>query len=60
MGDIDNQELLAQVYRDLGACYRFGRGTQENPSMAAYYTEKAAALGDTEALDAVKLLRKDD
>ena len=60
VGKLSNKELLAEVYRDLGACYRFGRGTDVNQSMASFYTEKAAELGDENSLDAVKLLRKDN
>ena len=52
-----NNDLLAEVYRDLGACYRFGRGTNVDHSLASYYTEQAAALGDTKSFDAVKMLR---
>ena len=53
-----NNDLLSQVYRYLGACYRFGRGTEVDQSMASYYTEQAAKLGDKSSLDAVKMLRK--
>lgn len=49
--------LKAEVYRCLGACYRFGRGTEVNHSLASYYTERAAELGDTGSFDAVKMLR---
>lgn len=52
-----SDELKAEVYRDLGACYRFGRGTTVNNSLASYYTEMAAELGDTGSFNAVKMLR---
>jgi hypothetical protein len=55
---IGNDDLLAVVYKDLGACYRFGRGTEADQSLASYYTEQAAKYGDTKSLDAVKMLRK--
>jgi TPR repeat protein len=42
----------------LGACYRFGRGTEVNQSLAAYYTEQAAKYGDARSLEAVKRMRK--
>jgi len=51
------KELLGEIYRDLGACYRFGRGTEVNHSLASYYTEQAAQYGDASAFDAVKALR---
>lgn len=50
-------DLLAEVFKNLGACYRFGRGTEVNHSLASYYTEQAASLGDTKSFDAVKMLR---
>lgn len=53
------EELQAEVYKELGACYRFGRGTEVNHSLASYYTEQAASLGDTKSFDAVKMLRND-
>ena len=53
-----NEGLLGNVYRNLGACYRFGRGTEVNQSLASYYTEQAAQYGDSSSLDAVKMLRK--
>lgn len=52
-----SNELQAEVYKDLGACYRFGRGTSVDNSLASYFTEKAAELGDTGSFDAVKMLR---
>ncbi len=51
------EELQAEVFRDLGACYRFGRGTTVDNGLASYCTEKAAELGDTGSYDAVKMLR---
>ena len=53
-----NEELMGEVYKKLGACYRFGRGTEVNQSMASFYTEQAAKYGDQQALDVVKKLRK--
>ena len=53
-----NENVLADVYKKLGACYRFGRGTEVNQSLAAYYTEQAAKYGDQQSLDVVKKLRK--
>lgn len=55
--DIDNKNLLGETYRDLGACYRFGRGTEVNHSLASYYTELAAEYGDASSFNAVKMLR---
>ena len=52
-----SNELQAEVYKDLGACYRFGRGTTVDHGLASYFTEKAAELGDTGSFDAVKMLR---
>lgn len=52
-----SDDLKAGIYRCLGACYRFGRGTEVNHSLASYYTERAAELGDTGSFDAVKMLR---
>lgn len=49
--------LVAEVYRNLGACYRFGRGTEVDHSLASYYTEQAAKYGDEGSFDAVKALR---
>ena len=49
--------LASEVYRDLGACYRFGRGTEINHSLASYYTEQAAKYGDESSFDAVNALR---
>lgn len=51
-------DMLAEVYRDLGACYRFGRGTEKDQSLASYYTEMAAEFGDKSSLDAVKMMRR--
>lgn len=53
-----NEGLLLDVYKYIGACYRFGRGTEVNQSLASYYTEKAAQLGDSDSVNAVKMLRK--
>lgn len=53
-----NEDLLADVYRKIGACYRFGRGTEVDQSLASYYTEQAAKYGDKGSLDAVKMLRR--
>ena len=53
-----NEGLLADVYRKIGACYRFGRGTEVDQSLASYYTEQAAKYGDKGSLDAVKMLRR--
>lgn len=50
--------MLGTIYRDLAACYRFGRGTEVNHSMASYYTEQAAKYGDKGSFDAVNALRK--
>ena len=50
--------LLSEIYRDLGACYRFGRGTEVNHSMASYYTEQAAKYGDEGSVSAVKDLMR--
>lgn len=51
-------DMLAEVYRDLGACYRFGRGTEKDQSLASYYTEMAAEFGDKSSLDAVKMMKR--
>lgn len=51
------ENLLSEIYRDLAACYRFGRGTEVNHSLASYYTEQAAKYGDEGSFDAVKALR---
>ena len=53
-----NEGLLTNVYRKIGACYRFGRGTEVDQSLASYYTEQAAKYGDKGSIDAVKMLRK--
>lgn len=53
-----NEDLLAEVYKNLGACYRFGRGTDKDQSLASYYTEQAAKYGDKSSVDAVKMMRK--
>lgn len=55
-----NEGLLSTVYKDLGACYRFGRRTEVDQSMASYYTEQAAKLGDKSSLESVKLPRNKD
>ncbi len=52
------ENLLAEIYRDLAACYRYGRGTEVNHSMASYYYEQAAKYGD-ESFEGVKALRND-
>ena len=56
--NIGNDGLLAEVYKKLGACYRFGRGTEVDQSLASYYTEQAAKYGDQGSVDAVKMLRR--
>ncbi len=53
-----DDNMLGTIYRDLAACYRFGRGTEVNHSMASYYTEQAAKYGDEGSFDAVNALRK--
>lgn len=50
--------LLSEVYRDIAACYRFGRGTEVNHSLASYYTEQAAKYGDKGSVRAVKDLMR--
>lgn len=55
--EVFGENLLAEIYRDLAACYRFGRGTDVNHSMASYFTEQAAKYGDEGSFDAVKALR---
>lgn len=50
-------DMLGSVYRDLAACYRFGRGTTVDYSMASYCTELAAKYGDSSSFDAVNALR---
>ena len=52
------EDLLSEVYRDIAACYRFGRGTEVNHSLAAYYTELAAKYGDKGSISAVKNLMR--
>lgn len=46
-------EILAKVYRNLSACYRFGRGTTADESRADYYADKANTLGDPEMSEVV-------
>lgn len=52
-----DDDTLGSVYRDLAACYRFGRGTAVDHSMASYCTEMAAKHGDSGSYDAVNALR---
>lgn len=52
------ENLLSEVYRDIAACYRFGRGTDVNHSLASYYTEQAAKYGDEKSVSAVKDLMR--
>jgi TPR repeat protein len=51
-------EMLGTIFKDLAACYRFGRGTEVNHSLASYYTEQAAKCGDSSSFDAVNALRR--
>ena len=51
-------DMLGSIYRNLAACYRFGRGTEINHSLASYYTEQAAKCGDSSSFEAVNALRK--
>lgn len=53
-----NEGLLADVYKKIGACYRFGRGTNKNISQASYYTELAAKYGDEGSVSAVRMMHK--
>ena len=41
--------IKATIYRYLGNCYRYGRGTSPDQSLASYYTEEAAKYGDQDA-----------
>ncbi len=43
---ISNPTTLAAVYKFLGACYRFGRGTEVDRYLANKYTGLAAEAGD--------------
>lgn len=54
----EDEKLLALVCRDLGACYRFGRGTSVDHSYASFYTEQAAKYGDNGSSNAMEIIRK--
>lgn len=56
--EVFKESLLSEIYRDLAACYRFGRGTEVNHSLASYYTEQAAKYGDEKSVSAVKDLMR--
>lgn len=51
--DIDD-ELLALTYRNLAACYRFGRGTEVDIAKANAYTLMSNHLGDREMGDVMR------
>lgn len=56
----EKDELAGQLCRNLAACYRFGRGTEVNNSLASFYTELAAQFGNDESVDAVNLIRRNN
>lgn len=56
----EKDEMAGQMCRDLAACYRFGRGTEVNNSLASYYTELAAQFGNDESKDAVDFIRRNN
>lgn len=56
--NLDN--VRGATYRYLAACYRFGRGTGIDHSLAAYYTELAAKYGDDASTEALKLTRRNE
>lgn len=53
-------ELAGQLCRNLAACYRFGRGTEVNNSLASYFTELAAQYGNDDSINAVDLIRRNN
>lgn len=56
----EKDELAGQLCRNLAACYRFGRGTEINNSLASFYTELAAQFGNDDSVDAVNLIRRNN
>lgn len=56
----EKDEMIGQLCRNLAACYRFGRGTTVNNSLASYYTELAAQFGNEGSIDAVNLIRRNN
>lgn len=56
----EKDEMIGQLCRDLAACYRFGRGTDVNNSLASYYTELAAQFGNDDSMNAVDLIRRNN
>lgn len=52
------EDVKGSTFRYLSNCYRFGRGTEVDDSLASYYTELAAKYGDDASKEAVKLIRR--
>ena len=50
-------DIKTFVYRYLGNCYRYGRGTSPDQSLASYYTEEAAKYGDQDAQNISNFLK---
>ncbi len=51
--DIDD-DLLSRAYRNIAACYRFGRGTEVDIARANAYTSMSNHLGDREMGDVMR------
>lgn len=56
--EYQDEETKAYVYHDLAGCYRYGRGTDADQSLASYYTELAAKYGNVDSKRASNLLRR--
>lgn len=52
-----DEDIKADVYHDLASCYRYGRGTEADQSLASYYTELAAKYGNASSKRASNVLR---
>lgn len=53
-----DDDVKANIYHYLAGCYRYGRGTSVDQSLASYYTEQAAKYGNSDSQRASGLLRK--
>lgn len=56
--EYQDEETKADIYHDLAGCYRYGRGTEADQSLASYYTELAAKYGNASSKRASNLLRR--
>jgi TPR repeat protein len=54
-----SDEVKALVCRSLSSCYRYGRGCDEDQSLASYFTELAAKYGDEGSQKVTSIIRRD-